>query len=399
MRIGIVAGEASGDLLGGSLIKSLRTYHPELEFVGIAGPRMQRYGAHSWYPMEKLAVRGYIEVLKSYREILGIRNRLIERFVADPPDVFIGIDAPDFNLALEAALKKKGIPTIHYVSPSIWAWRGERIKKIAAAVSKVLTLFPFEEPIYEKAGVPVSYVGHPLADAIPEVLDRDAAREQIRLSHACPIIALLPGSRQTELDYHADLFIETAREVHKVLPNAHFVVPLVSRETRNQFETALYRKADLQLPITVLFGHAQLAITAADIALVASGTATLETALLKCPMVITYRMSSLTYRLMKRQGYLPYVGLPNILAGEFLVPELLQDDATPKNLARALLNILNHERVRSNIISRFAEIHHSLKMDNEARVAEAILPFLGKGRTRATGEFADRGISANARAR
>ncbi|MES2355710.1 MAG: lipid-A-disaccharide synthase [Pseudomonadota bacterium] len=376
MKIGIVAGEASGDLLGSSLIKALRAYYPELQFAGIAGPRMEGCGARSWYPMEKLAVRGYVEVLKSYREILSIRNQLIQGFLVDPPDVFIGIDAPDFNLALETALKKNGIPTIHYVSPSIWAWRGERINKIAKAASKVLTLFPFEAPIYQKAGIPVDYVGHPLADSIPDIPNRVAAREQIRLSHDRPVIALLPGSRQTELDYHADLFIETAREILKVVPEAQFVVPLTSRETRKQFESALYRQAALQLPIKVLFGHAQLALTAADVALVASGTATLETALLKCPMVITYRMSGLTYRIMKRQGYLPYVGLPNILAGEFIVPEFLQDDATPKNLARSLVNLLKHETIRKRMVTRFADIHHSLKMDNDARVVEAILPFL-----------------------
>ncbi len=376
MKIGIVAGEASGDFLGSLLIKALRSHHPQLRFVGIAGPLMQGVGAISWHPMEKLAVRGYVEVLKSYRELRGIRAKLIERFVAEPPDVFIGVDSPDFNLGLETALKKRGIPTIHYVSPSIWAWRGERINKIGAAVSKILTLFPFEAALYEKAGIPVAYVGHPLADVIAEVPDKDSAREQIRLNHPSHVIALLPGSRQTELDYHADLFIDTAREILKALPAAHFLVPLATRATRDQFETALYRQAATLLPITVLFGHAQLALTAADAALVASGTATLETALLKCPMVITYRMSKLTYRLMKSKGYLPYVGLPNVLAGEFIVPELLQDDATAKNLAQALVNQLRHERVVKQLVERFTGIHRALKQNNAARVAEAILPFL-----------------------
>ena len=376
MRIGIVAGEASGDLLGGLLIKALLARYPDLQFAGIAGPRMQACGAVSWYAMEKLAVRGYVEVLKSYREIAGIRRQLIERFLKDPPDVFVGIDAPDFNLGLETALKARGIPTVHYVSPSIWAWRGERIRKIGAAADKVLTLFPFEAPLYEKAGIPVDYVGHPLADDIPEVPDRQAAREQIRLNHPSHIIALLPGSRQTELDYHADLFIATALEILKALPAAHFLIPLASRETRNQFEAALHRKITTQLPISVLFGHAELALAAADAALVASGTATLEAALQKCPMVITYRMAGLTYRLMKRKGYLPYVGLPNILAGEFIVPELLQDDATPENLARALVNLLAYARVKEALIERFTAIHRSLRQDNAERVADAIAPFL-----------------------
>ena len=382
MKIGIVAGEASGDLLGSLLIRALRARYPDVQFVGIAGPRMQGYGAQSWYAMETLAVRGYVEVLKSYREIARIRRQLIQRFIKEPPDVFIGIDAPDFNLGLEAALKARGIPTVHYVSPSIWAWRGERIRKIAAAADKVLTLFPFEAPIYEKAGIPVDYVGHPLADDIPEIPDKQAARKQIRLNHPSHIIALLPGSRQTELDYHADLFIETAQEILEVLPGAHFLIPLASRETRNQFEAALHRNIAAQLPITVLFGHAGLALTAADAALVASGTATLEAALLKCPMVITYRMSALTYRIMKRKGYLPYVGLPNILAGEFIVPELLQDDATPENLARALTNLLRHERVRDALTERFTDIHRSLKQDNAERVADAIAPFLRRGAAR-----------------
>ena len=376
MKIGIVAGEASGDLLGSLLIKSLRSRYPELQFVGIAGPRMQGAGATSWYAMETLAVRGYVEVLKSYREIASVRKALIARFLREPPDVFIGIDAPDFNLGLETALKRRGIPTIHYVSPSIWAWRGERIRKIAAAADKVLVLFPFEVPIYEKAGIPVAYVGHPVADEIPEVPDKKAAREQIRLNHPSHVIALLPGSRQTELDYHADLVIETAREALKQLPGAHFIVPLASRETRNQFEEALHRLNAVELPITILFGHTTLALTAADVALVASGTATLEAALLKCPMVITYRMSGITYRLMKRKGYLPYVGLPNILAGEFIVPELLQEHATPENLSRALLNLIKYERVRKALVARFTEIHRSLKQGNAERVADAIEPFL-----------------------
>ena len=271
---------------------------------------------------------------------------------------------------------------MHYVSPSIWAWRGERIRKIAAAADKVLTLFPFEAPLYEKAGIPVDYVGHPLADDIPEVPDRQAACEQIRLNHPSHIIALLPGSRQTELDYHADLFIETAQEILKALPAAHFLIPLASRETRNQFEAALHRKIATQLPITVLFGHAELALAAADAALVASGTATLEAALHKCPMVITYRMAGLTYRLMKRKGYLPYVGLPNILAGEFIVAELLQDDATPENLARALINLLAYARIREALIERFTAIHRSLRQDNAERVADAIAPFLQSGAAR-----------------
>jgi lipid-A-disaccharide synthase len=379
MRIGIVAGESSGDLLGSQLIDALLPHCPGVQFVGIAGPRMQGAGAVSWFPIEKLAVRGYVEVLRHYWEIVGIRNRLVRRLLAEPPDVFIGIDAPDFNLSVETALKKRGIPTVHYVSPSIWAWRGERLETIRAAVSKVLTLFPFEAPLYEKAGIPVAYVGHPMADEIPEIVDRPAARAQLRLGHATHLIALLPGSRQSELDYHSDLFIETAREILRALPGVHFVVPLATRETRTQFEAALYRDAASPLPVTVLFGHTDWALSAADAAVVASGTATLEAALYKCPMVITYRLSPVTYWMVKRKMYLPYAGLPNILAGEFIVPELMQEEATARNLAQAVVNLIHHEPARKKLQARFQELHRSLKQNNAERLAAAILPFLRGG--------------------
>ena len=307
MKIGIVAGEASGDLLGALLIKALKEEHPQLEFVGIAGPRMQSAGASSWYPMEKLAVRGYVEVLKSFREILGIRRGLRDRMLKEHPALFIGIDAPDFNLALEKTLKRAGIPTIHYVSPSIWAWRGERIHRIKESVSHMLTVFPFEPAIYEKAGIPATFVGHPSADVIPQAPQRDIARAQLRIKPDELIISLLPGSRQSELEYHAELFIETAKEFLKQFPTARFLVPLTTRETREQFDQARWKLQAQDLPVQILFGHANLALAAADVALVASGTATLEAALLRCPHVVAYRMSPTTYRLMKRKAYLPYV--------------------------------------------------------------------------------------------
>jgi lipid-A-disaccharide synthase len=376
MKIGIVAGEASGDILGAQLIKALKVEYPDLEFVGIAGPRMQSAGAVSWYSMEKLAVRGYVEVLRRYRELVGIRNGLRERLLKERLALFIGIDAPDFNLGLERALKAAGIPTVHYVSPSIWAWRGERIKKIKGSIDKMLTIFPFEPAIYEREGIAAAYVGHPTADAIPQTPQRKNAREQLRLGDTDLIVALLPGSRQTELDYHAELFIDTARELLEHYPSARFVVPLATRETREQFDSARYRLNAQDLPIQILFGHANLALAAADVALVASGTATLEAAMLRCPHVIAYRMSPTTYRIMKRKAYLPYVGLPNILAGEWLVPELLQDDATPENLARALGNWLKHRDAATRLRERFGEIHASLAVDNAARVRDALRPFL-----------------------
>jgi len=378
IRIGIVAGEASGDLLGSHLIHALRKHVPDIEFVGIVGPKMLAAGATALFPMEKLAVRGYVEVLRHYREILGIRRQLKRHFLKNPPDIFIGIDAPDFNLNLEAALKASGIPTIHYASPSIWAWRGKRIHKIARAVSRILVLFPFEAPIYQRAGIAVTYVGHPLADMLPEEPDRTAARSQLRLPQQGRVIALLPGSRQSELAAMADLFVQTAQEIHKRSPGTHFLVPLVTRETRKLFEAAVYRAEAHDLPLTVLFGHADDAMTAADAVLVASGTATLEAALLKRPMVITYKMPQLSWQLMHRRGYLPYVGLPNILAGRFVVPELLQHDATPQNLAQALLNLVNDKIVTQGLVAEFTRQHRELKQDTADKVARAILPYLGR---------------------
>jgi lipid-A-disaccharide synthase len=304
------------------------------------------------------------------------------------PAVFIGIDAPDFNLGLERALKQAGIPTVHYVSPSIWAWRGERIHQIKSAVDHMLTVFPFEPAIYAREGIAASYVGHPTADAVPQSPQRENARGQLRIKPDEQVVALLPGSRQSEVDYHADLFIETARLLSARFPGIRFLVPLATRETREQFDAARWRLGAQDLPIQILFGHASLAMAAADVALVASGTATLEAALLRCPHVVAYRMSPTTYRLMKRKGYLPWVGLPNILAGEWLVPELLQDDATPKNLARALANWLTHKDAAQRLRERFAGIHASLAVDNAARVRDALRPFLQRAAARANAERA-----------
>ncbi len=376
IRVALVAGEASGDLLGSHLLDALKERLPGLEAFGIGGPKMQSAGLESWYPMEWFAVRGYVEVLKSLPKLLRIRRELKRRLLADPPDLFIGIDAPDFNLDLEVALRDAGITTVHYVSPSIWAWRGERIHKIKRAVSKILTLFPFEAPLYEKAGVPVAYVGHPLADQLPEHPDREAAREQMRLSSKQTVIALLPGSRQSEVRQMGDLFVATAKLVATQVPNAHFLVPLVSRQTRLIFEEALYRQQGEGLPLTILFGHAHMAMVAADAVLVASGTATLEAALLKRAMVITYRMPRLSAWIMKGKGYLPYVGLPNILAGDWVVPEILLDDATPENLAQALTNQLQDKEVRSRLERCFLGIHRMLRQGTAARAVDAILPLL-----------------------
>ncbi|MDZ4202762.1 MAG: lipid-A-disaccharide synthase [Gallionella sp.] len=374
--IGIVAGEASGDMLGSHLMEALKESRPEIHFIGIGGPRMKAAGMEVLFPMEKLAVRGYVEVLRHYREIVGIRRKLREHFLGHPPHLFIAVDAPDFNLDLELALKQKGIPTIHYVSPSIWAWRGERIGKIKRAVSHMLALFPHEPKIYREAGIPVDYVGHPLADMLPDFPKRAEMRETMRIPLHAKVYAFLPGSRQSEVKHLARTYIETAKLILQQVPDARFLVPLVSRETRGIFEQALYDCDAQQLPITLLFGHAQDAMIAADGVLVASGTATLECALLKRPMVITYRMPAFSWWMIKRKRYQPYFGLPNILCERFVVPELIQEDATPENLAQALLNLVNDKGVVAQLEETFLELHHTLRQNTAQKAAAAIQPYL-----------------------
>lgn len=377
--VGIVAGETSGDLLGAHLIGAVREHLPQARFVGIGGPKMQAAGMHILFRMEKLAVRGYVEVLRHYFEIVEIRRRITRHFLRQPPACFIGVDAPDFNLDLELKLKSAGIPTVHYVSPSIWAWRGGRIRKIKRAVDKVLTLFPFEARLYEQAQVPVAYVGHPLADLLGDFSGVQAARRQLHLPAAARVIALLPGSRVSELEQMAGLFVATAIAISAAVPDVLFLAPLASRETRERFEAAVYHHRASSLNVTVLFGHAHYAMAAADVVLVASGTATLEAALLKRPMVIAYKMPRMSWWIMKPQRYQPYVGLPNILAGEFVVPEFLQDEATPGNLAQAVLNLLSDATVRSRLETRFSSMLGELRQNTAQKVAAALLPMLSGG--------------------
>lgn len=374
--VGIVAGEPSGDLLGGELVTAMRRQNPGLRFVGIGGPQMKAAGVNSLFPLEKLSVRGYVEVLRHYREIIGIRRELKQYFLRERPTVFIGIDAPDFNLDLEAALKSSGIPTVHYVSPSIWAWRGGRIRKIRRAVSRMLTVFPFEAAIYERAGIPVSYVGHPLADILAKAPGKAEARAELRIPANAPVVALLPGSRISELESLSDVFVSTAEKIAAAVEGVRLLVPLVNRQTRELFEAALYRRESGELDITLLFGHAHEAMAAADVVLVASGTATLEAALLKRPMVITYRMPRLSWWIMSSRRYQPWVGLPNILAGEFVVPELLQDAATPEALSAAVIELLNDRDRRAAIEHRFGIMAAELRQNAAERAAEAILPFV-----------------------
>jgi lipid-A-disaccharide synthase len=373
LRIAMVAGEVSGDQLGAHLMQALRERYSSIEFFGIGGPCMEARGFHSLVAQEKLAVRGYVEVLKHLPELLRIRKNLRREVIASRPDVFIGIDAPDFNLPLETALKKAGIPTVHYVSPSVWAWRPERIQKIGRAVSLMLSLFPMEPPLYAKAGVPVKFVGHPLASEIPLQTDREAMREQLALPRNVPIFALMPGSRLSEMDFMAPVYIETARVLLEKFPDAQFIVPLATRATRDRFEEILTQCKAWELPIRRLFGHAQMAIIASDAVLVTSGTATLEVALCKRPMVISYKLATLTYWLVKHKLKLPYVGLPNILCERVVVPELLQKDATPEKLAAELERIYRDKDYQEELVTVFDELQLRLRLDTAELAAQGVL--------------------------
>src|SRR5262245_14644798 len=372
----MVAGEASGDQLAAPLIAALKARRSPILFAGIGGPRMEGQGFESHYPMDTLSVRGYTEVLLHYREILGIRRRLAKSLLAERPDLYIGVDASEFNLGLERRLKDAGIPTIHYVSPQVWAWRGWRVRRVARSVSHILVMFPFEAPIYEKIGVPVTYVGHPLADMIPLDPAKLDARAALRLPSRKLIVALLPGSRRSELQYMASTFVLAAHRFRQEVPEVHFVCPTVTRDTRDMFERAVHENQRTDLPLTLLFGHSHEALAAADLALVASGTATLEAALFKTPMVIAYRQAPLSFRLMRAMLYLPYVGMPNILAGEKLVPELLQDEATPAALSAALIGLLRDTAAQQRQRERFMEFHEKLRRNAAERAADAVLSVL-----------------------
>jgi lipid-A-disaccharide synthase len=378
LRIAMVAGEASGDQLAAPLMAELKTRRNPILFAGIGGPRMQAQGFESHYPMEKLSVRGYAEVVRHYREIMGIRRRLTKALLAERPDLYIGVDSSEFNLGVERRLKDAGIPTIHYSSPQVWAWRGWRVRKVARSVTRILVMYPFEAPIYEKIGVPVTYVGHSLADLIPLEPAKHEARAALRLPAGKLIVALLPGSRRSELQYMAQSFVQAAHRFRQEVHDVHFVCPTVTRDTRDMFERAVHEQQRTDLPLTLLFGHSHEALAAADLALVASGTATLEAALFKTPMVITYRQSPLTWALMRSMFYLPYVGLPNVLAGEKLVPELIQDDANPSALAGALLTLLRDTAAQRRQVERFREFHHVLRQNAAQKAADAVLEVLKK---------------------
>jgi lipid-A-disaccharide synthase len=384
MRIGIVAGEASGDLLGAGLIQALRDRVPDLIVEGIAGPRMVEQGCTALFPTEKLSVMGLVEVLGHYRELRVIRADLTRHFITHPPDVFIGIDAPDFNLGLERKLKQAGIPTVHYVSPSVWAWRRYRVRKIAHSMDLMLTLFPFEAAFYAshpKYHVPVKFVGHPLADTIALDEETHARRVELRKQFGIPaeaeVIALLPGSRVSELKYLARSFIEAANWCRERRPGLYFVAPQATPATRRLFAEAVSAYAP-DLPVTLLDGRTHEALRAADIALIASGTATLEALLLKRPMVVAYRLAWLTAWLVKPLLSVPYFSLPNLLAGQELVHEFSQDQVTAQNLGRALLDLFENPRQIAHLRETFTGIHRSLRKNASVRAAEAVLELTGK---------------------
>lgn len=378
LRIGMIAGELSGDLLGAGLIKALRERHPDAIIEGIGGPQMAAQGFTSLFPMEELSVMGLFEVLAHLPRLLRIRREIVRHFRAFPPDVFVGIDAPDFNLGVERRLKDAGIPTVHYVSPSVWAWRQGRVKTIARSVDRVLTLFPFEAAFYRDHHVPVSFVGHPLADMIPERVDAASARAALHLPADAPLVALLPGSRAGEVARLADIFVATVHRLAHQRPGVHFAVPLANATTREIFGAALNRHVG-DLPVHLIDGRSREVMAASDVVLLASGTATLEALLLKRPMVVAYRLARLTYWLAKRLVKLPHFALPNLLAGRALVPEFLQDAVTPEALSEAVLRCLDDTAMRQDLIAAFDAIHADLRRDADHSAAAAVLDAAGRG--------------------
>ncbi|MCY1284517.1 Lipid-A-disaccharide synthase [compost metagenome] len=371
LRIALVAGEASGDILGAGLMRALKAQHADIEFIGIGGPLMQAEGLIPYFPMERLAVMGLVEVLGRLPELLGRRKRLVRTLIEARPDVFIGIDAPDFNLGVELRLRRAGIKTVHYVSPSVWAWRQKRVLKIRDACDLMLTLFPFEAQFYVEHGVPVRFVGHSLADTIPLEADRQAARAELGLAADEPVVALMPGSRGGEVSRLGALFLDAAQQLRAARPGIRFLLPCASPERRAQLEELLGGR---DLSLTLLDGRSHTALAACDAVLIASGTATLEALLYKRPMVVAYRLAPLTYRILRRLVKSPYISLPNLLAQRLLVPELIQDEATPEALARTLLPLLDDGVVQTE---GFDAIHRTLRQDASRTAASAVLELVG----------------------
>ncbi|MDR2710348.1 MAG: lipid-A-disaccharide synthase [Burkholderiales bacterium] len=373
LKIGLVAGEASGDKLGAALIEALRPHLPEAHFVGIAGSRMQALGAESWFPMERLSVHGLIEVVRHLPGLWRLRKALIQRMQDEGVTLCVGIDAPDFTLGMEHELKRAGMRTIHFVSPSVWAWRRGRIPRIGAATHRVLTLFPFEPPLYEAHGIPVTYVGHPAAQRAADEGSRARARAVLQITGDAPVFALLPGSRMSELKHHTVLLVETAQRIRQALPDARFLVPMVSMKAQKFFETLRATSVHADVSLMLIDGRAEEVLQAADVGLVASGTATLEAALARCPHIIFYRGPALTVWIVKKMLAVPWVGLPNVLAQRFIAPELMQEAATPEALAEEALALYRDAPRRREIEAAFAEMAQTLKVDTGARAATAVL--------------------------
>jgi len=373
-KVAMVAGEVSGDLLAGLLLGGLKQRWPAMSSMGIGGPNMAAQGFEAWWPHEKLSVFGYLDALRHYREISGIRTQLGDRLLQEPPDVFIGVDAPDFNFGLEARLKAQGIKTVHFVSPSIWAWRGKRINKIARSTDHMLCMFPFEPELYAAKGIPATFVGHPLADTIPMEPPCQASRQSLGLPLDAPVLAVLPGSRRSEIQHIAPAFLQAVTLLSHERPDMRFVMPVVP-SLRAMVEPLVAQYAP-NANIMLLDGRSHEALAACDVTLIASGTATLEAALFKRPMVIAYRMGTITWQLMKRMGYLPWVGLPNILLRDFVVPERLQDAATPEQLSSDVLAWLDHPDKAEQVRQRFIELHHTLRRDTARCATEAIAQVL-----------------------
>jgi len=377
LRIGMIAGEASGDLLGAGLIKALKEINSQVSIAGIAGPQMLAAGATTLFPMEKLSVMGFSEVVLRLRELLSLRKQVQEYFLKNPPDIFVGIDAPDFNLPIELVLKQAGILTVHCNSPTIWAWRYKRIFKIGRAINLMLTLFPFEARYYEEVKIPVRYIGHPLADLIPLQSDQKAARQVLQLPLEARIVALLPGSRFGEIKYIGPVLLQAAQRCLEKYPDLIFISPMINAERAAQFRQQWQMLAP-QLPLMIIDGQSRIAMTAADVITLASGTATLEALLIKRPMVVTYRSSMFSFFIAKQLIKIKQYSLPNILAGEELVPEFIQQQATAENIAQATLAYFDNTEKVAVLVRRFTDIHLQLRCNANNRAAEAMMKLLSQ---------------------
>ncbi|MCX8597498.1 MULTISPECIES: lipid-A-disaccharide synthase [unclassified Gilliamella] len=373
LTVALVAGETSGDILGAGLIRSLKKHHQNIQFVGIAGPQMQAEGCKAWYEMEELSVMGIVEVLGRLRRILAIRRDITKRLIELKPDIFIGIDAPDFNLSLEGKLKQAGIKTIHYVSPSVWAWKQKRVFKIKRNTNLILAFLPFEKAFYDKFDVPCRFIGHKMADDIPLEPDQTAMRQQLGIPLDCQCLALLPGSRHAEVTLLSEPFLKAAQLLRDKFPDLHIVVPLANEKRRQEFERI---KAEIapQLNVQLLDGHAREAMIASNAAILASGTVALECMLAKCPMVVGYKMKAFTFWLAKKLIKTPYVSLPNILAGKEIVPELLQHDCTPENIANHVLPFLESDN--TELKATFLALHKQIRCNADEQAAQAVLDVL-----------------------